>query len=169
METERFASISDLESYISKRANLIQLTPPRPMRISEIEHDLLALYRRLVGPDRAERKPRIATHLSQRFFEAGVGGLLERSVSVQIADFGKPLHVPFGYQNGRFNLISPIQFKPDMEDVVAKAGKSAIEGQLLYENRDPKLGDMRLVVVGKFAEQDASSYEEFVKRIYDGP
>jgi Protein of unknown function (DUF3037) len=167
LETERFATVSDLESYISKRANLIQLTPLRPIRISEIEHDVLALYKRLVGPDRAERKPRIATHLSQRFFEAGVEGLVEKSVSVEIPDFDKPIRVPFGYQNGRFNLISPIQFRPDAEDILTKAGKSAIEGQLLYKNRDPKLGDMRLVVVAKFAEKNGPSSEGLVKRIFD--
>jgi hypothetical protein len=165
--TERFASISDLESYVSKRANLIQLTPLRPMRISDIEHDVFALYKRLVGPDKRERKLRIATHLSQSFFDAGVADLVEKSVSVEIPDFDEPIRVPFGYQNGRFNLISPIQFKPDAEDILTKTGKSAIEGQLLYKNCDPRLGDMRLVVVAKFAEKNESSSEELVKRILD--
>ena len=137
------------------------------MRISEIEQDVWALYKRFVGLDRAERKPRIATHLSQRFFEAGVGDLVRRSVTVEIPVFDKPIRVPFGYQNGRFNLISPIQFKSDTEDILTKAGKSAIEGEFLYKNRDPKLGDMRLVVVADFAEKNESYCEGLVKRIYN--
>lgn len=166
LRSERFACVTDLESFISKRANFIQLTPLRPMKISEIERDASALWERLVGPERTERKPRIATHLSQKFFEAGVADLVKKSVSIDIPEFSKPLRMPFGYQNGRFNLIAPIQFKPDAEDILAKAGKSAIEGQLLYNNRDPKYGDMRLVVVADFAEGNKSS-EGIVKRIFD--
>jgi hypothetical protein len=70
------------------------------------------------------------------------------------------------YPNGRFNLISPIQFNPDQEDILTKAGKSAIEGQLLYQNPDPLLGDLRLVVIAMSAERNESSSRELIGKIF---
>jgi hypothetical protein len=72
----------------------------------------------------------------------------------------------YGYQNGRFNLISPIQFNPDREDILTKAGKSAIEGQLLYQNPDPVLGDLRLVVIARFAERNDGSSRELIGKFF---
>jgi hypothetical protein len=166
LQSEKFETLRDLESFITKRANVVQLTPVRPLKMGDIDQEVSALYRRLVESERLAPRPRISTYLSKKLIEAGVEGLVKKSISIEIPRFKQPIRVPYGYQNGRFNLISPIQFNPDREDILAKAGKSAIEGQLLYENPDPLLGDLRLVVIARFAEQDDSSSREFVGKIF---
>jgi hypothetical protein len=166
LHSETFETVRDLESYISKRANVIQLTPLRPLKFGEIGQEVAALYRRLVEPEAVERKPRITTYLAKKLVEAGVEGLVKKSISIEIPAFGQPIRAPYGYKNGRFNLISPIQFNPDLEDILAKAGKSAIEGQLLYHHPDPQLGPLQLVVVAKFADRNESSSSELVRRIF---
>jgi hypothetical protein len=102
----------------------------------------------------------------KKLVEAGVEGLVKKSISIEIPAFRQLIRVPYGYQNGRFNLISPVQFNPDLEDILAKAGKSAIEGQLLYHHPEPQLGPLRLVVVAKFADQNESSSSELVRKIF---
>jgi Protein of unknown function (DUF3037) len=166
LRSEKFETVSDLEGYIAKRANVVQLTPVRPLKIGDIDQEISALYRRLVEPETVARKPRIATYLSKKLIEAGVQGLVKKSISIEIPTFRQPIRVPYGYQNGRFNLISPIQFNPDREDILTKAGKSAIEGQLLYQNPDPHLGDLRLVVIARFADRDELSSRKLVAKIF---
>jgi hypothetical protein len=146
LNSRSFPTVAELEAYISKRANAIQLTPLRPMRVSNLENDALDLQERLVGHDPLERRRRIDGYLTERFLEAGIVGLVKKSVSIEIPDVNGAIRVPYGYQNGRFNLISPVQFDPDPEALVAKMGKSALEGQLLFNKRDHALGQLRLVV-----------------------
>ncbi len=163
LRSEQFLTIVDLESYIAKRANIIQLSAPRPMHIADLETDLNELHNRLVGSDRLERKHRIEADLTMRLFEAGVADLVKKSVNVEVPDLKKSIRVPYAYQNGRFNLISPVQFD-DPETISTKIGKSAVEGHLLYTKRDPTYGDMRLVVVANYEEQIEDSVREFVKQ-----
>ncbi|MGD0830952.1 MAG: DUF3037 domain-containing protein [Terracidiphilus sp.] len=163
LQSEHFVTIGDLEAYIAKRANIIQLTAPRSVRITDLETVSKELQNRLVGPDLLERKHRIEGDLRKRFFEAGVVDLVQKSVNVEVPDLKKSIRVPYAYQNGRFNLISPVQFD-DPETISSKIGKSAIEGQLLYSHLDPNFGEMRLVVVANFEEQIVDSTREFVKR-----
>ena len=167
LQSERFDTVQDLESYIAKRANVVQLTPVRPLKIGDIDQEVSALYERLVESERVTRRPRISTYLSKRLIEAGVEGLVKKSISIEIPTFKQPIRVPYGYQNGRFNLISPIQFNPDREDILTKAGKSAIEGQLLYQNPDPLLGELRLVVIARFAERNENSSRELIGKIFE--
>ena len=167
LRSEQFLSIQDLDAYISKRANIIQLTQLRPMRITNLEADAIELQKRLVGPEPVESKCGVHGILKRRLFEAGVADLVEKSVNVEISDFKKSIRVPYAYQNGRLNLISPVQFDSDAETILTKTGKSAIEGQLLYSERHSTRGEMRLVVVANFDEQIEASTRDFVKKTFD--
>jgi hypothetical protein len=60
-----------------------------------------------------------------------------------------------------------VQFDQDQEDVFAKMGKSAIEGQVLHNRRDPKFGELHLVVVANFAAQIENPFREFVRKTFD--
>jgi hypothetical protein len=165
LHTEYFGSVEELEAYISRRANEIQLTSLRPMRISDIQQDVQRLFERLVGGDQTDHKCRIATVLKKKLMDADVTNLVQKTVSVDIPDFKKAIRVPYAYQNGRFNLISPVQFDPET-DILAKTGKSAIEGKLLYEHPHPVYGAMRLVVVTNFEQGIERSTREVVNRIF---
>lgn len=167
LRLQHFPSIDVLKEFISKRANSIQLTMPRPMRIVDVQTELDRLFERLVGEDFVERKQRVAGNLSKRLIDAGVADLVKRSVSVQIPNLKKSIRVPYAYQNGRFNLISPVQFEPGTDAILKKTGKSAIEGQLLYHERHADFGQMRLVVVADFNHEIERSTQQLVRRIFD--
>jgi hypothetical protein len=160
-----FRSVEDLEAYIAKRANAIQLSTLRPMRISDIQQDVMDLYERLVGEDLVDRKDRIAVSFAKKLADAGVADLVRKSVSVQIPNFKKSIRVPYAYQNGRFNLISPVQFDQD-SDLLGKTGKSALEGKLLYEQPHPEFGQMRLVVITNFEQGIGKATRDLVERIF---
>jgi hypothetical protein len=162
LQSQLFLSVQDLESYISKRANAIQLTPPRPMRISNLEADADRLFERLVGPDLVETRRRVSPNLKKRFLDAGVASFVQNSVSIEISTMKKSIRVPYAYQNGRFNLITPVQFDPDTESILTKTGKSRFEGQLLRNEKHPSHGEMQLVVVANFDESIEQSTREFV-------
>jgi hypothetical protein len=165
LHREYFRSIQDLESFIAKRANAIQLSAPRPMQIASIDEAVKSLYLRLVGEEPVERRHRIARDLTKSLEDAGVAALVERFVSVEIPDFKRSVRVPYAYRNGRFNLISPLEFDPET-DLLAKTGKSAIEGKLLYDRPDPKFGQMQLVVVANFDEEIERPTRELVEKIF---
>jgi hypothetical protein len=156
LKRESFGTIGEVESYIGRSANAIQLGPLRSLKISNISDDLAHLFERLVG-ERPERKPLIQRYLGQRLSEAGVESLVQKGVSVDIPSFDQSIRVPFAYQNGRYNLITPVEFAVDVRDIFSKAGEKAIEGQELYQTPDPNLGELRLVVVAKFADETGVS------------
>ena len=137
------------------------------MRINDLEADTLELHDRLVGHDTLDRKRRIDGYLTEKFIEAGVVDLVQKSVSIEIPDFKQAIRVPYAYQNGRFNLISPVQFEPNPEALFAKTGPSAIEGQVLYDKRHPTYGELRLVVVAKFDAQVENAAREFVRNTFE--
>jgi hypothetical protein len=167
LRNQPFPSVSDLNDYISRRANAVQLTPPRPMRVCDIKADLERLFDQLVGKDSIERRHRVGGSLTRRLLDAGVTNLVKKSVDVEIPELKKSIRVPYAYQNGRFNLISPVQFDPDTDAILAKTGKNAIEGQLLYKERNSVYGEMRLVVVANFDQGIENSTRELVRKIFD--
>ena len=84
-----------------------------------------------------------------------------------IPSFDQSIRVPYAYRNGRYNLISPVEFTADVRDIFQKAGEKAIEGQELYEVADPQFGKLHLVVVAKFADETSQNARAKVRAIFD--
>lgn len=164
-----FKSLDDLTNFISTRANEMQITPPRPMKVLDPEKDLEELFEELVGGRSREAlkysAPPVEKALAKTFREKGVEEFIRRDVTVRVPAFRKPLTVPFGFQNGRFNLIQPVRFHQTLESrVVDVACRHAVEGRSLYDHPDEKLGDLQLIVVGSFAAE-SSEYKDLVSDI----
>ena len=148
--------IRDKESFgrfISMQANLMQLTPPLPCRVSsDPKSELDHLFEQIVGVE----KRRVTTKslrrlLGQKFEKGGISDKVRQDISVTVPVLNKRVEIPYGFQNGRFNLITPAKFEAkDTDSVVATACRYAVEGRSLFDNPDQQLGDMQLVVVGKF-------------------
>jgi hypothetical protein len=164
-----FKNLDDLTTFISTRANEVQLTAPRPMKVSQPENDLEELFEELVG-GRSKQLSRdvaqpVSRALERAFHERGVEDLIKRNVTVTVPAFRKPVTVPFGFQNGRFNLIQPVRFQQTTESrVVDTACRHAVEGRSLYEHPDEKLGPLKLIVVGSFASE-SSEFKDVVADI----
>jgi hypothetical protein len=167
VEGPAIETVEQLEKFIAQRANLLQITPPRPMKVVHPKEDLDELYKELLGESVHWTSTRtLRRFLAERFSTAGVEAKIRKEIRVRVPLLQKEVDIPFGFQNGRFNLINPVQFESTQpEQSVVTACKYAVEGRSLYENPDPKLGELQLVVVGKFRPKDQESPSR-VQRVF---
>ena len=122
------------------------------MKVVSPEQDLDMLFRRLVGgPVRRTAKTPAAKRLEESLAEESIAPFIRRNVTVTVRPFHRQLTVPFGYQNGRFNLIQPATFTQlTPSKAIARACRFAVEGRSLFEHPDGELGKMQLLVAGEF-------------------
>jgi hypothetical protein len=168
IDAARFRTLADLQDYAERRANEIRLGPARPIKVQHPEGELDGLFQRLVGEhDQRERGPRATTLFRDAVAKAGVERMLRRDVTVAVPAIGREITVPYGYKNGRFNLIEPERFDTaDSDTVFDKASRRAVEGQFLYETENPELGPLQLSVVAQFGEE-AQAQVDTVRTIFD--
>ena len=147
-EGARLKSLEDLERFIATRANQIQMTDPRPMKVFDPEEDLAELFEQLVGGRaRGESTEPLKQKLAKKFQSENVQKFLLRDIQVTVPVFKRTMTVPFGYQNGCFNLIQPTSFAGRMREATERmACQFAIEGKSLFESPDKK----RLTIVAEF-------------------
>lgn len=161
LEVERgeIRTLEALEAFIARRANLIQISPPRPMKVTDPEKDLDQLFKDLVGGEaRTHRGPSLKRFLRQKFTTAGVDKKILTDIRVQVPISERQIEVPYGFQNGRFNLIQLAGFQAtNPEHAKTTACRYAVEGESLYENPDPRLGPLQLILVGKFGSKQPES------------
>jgi hypothetical protein len=167
VERENIQSLEDLERFIATRANELQITPPRSMRVENPETQIDELFNELVGghPMR-QRQSNLRQYIGNRFDSAGISHKLRQDIRVTVPVFNREVQVPYGYQNGRFHLIQPVRFESrEPLQVVSTACRYAVEGRSLHESTDAELGPMKLVVVGKFSGETGDT-KATVERIF---
>jgi len=155
-ESDSFEKLEDFEAYVSRRANALTLTNPRPVKVENPEWELKKLLRRLVGShgESAQRAARISHELGHLLRNAGVASRLRTNVTVHPPSLPNAVKVPFAYQNGRLNLIEPIQFEGQTPGMIFnRASVRAVEGEFLADYNDPEFGSLSLVVVANFAPE----------------
>jgi len=169
VDAEAFRTLEDLERFRLSRANDIQLTPPRSLLLDDPVAELDRLFEDLVGgrtkkPTRDTAAP-IKRKLESEFKRADVERFLRENLSVEVPAFQCKIEVPYGYQNGRFNLLQPVKFEQaTKEGVITNACRYAVEGRSLYTHRDPQFGNLQLNIVASFAA-GAREYCETVHEI----
>lgn len=154
-------------NFIDLQANLMQLSRPLPCKVSERPRDDLdRLFNEIVGVEKRRITKRgMRRELEQKFESAGISDKIYEDVSVTVPILQKTVELPFGFQNGRFNLLTPVKFEAQSPDaIIATACKYAVEGRSLYYNPDRRHGDLQLVVIGKFRKSDRDSHLA-VKRV----
>lgn len=92
--------------------------------------------------------------LEDRFSAPEIAIRLRRKVKVHIPYLGRDEEIPYAYQNGRLNLITPVTFPENQSALEERASKYALEGQSLFEARDPQPGEMQMLVVGQFESDE---------------
>ncbi len=156
VDASRLLNLKALQEFCAKRANQIRITEPRSILISDPERDLHDLYLRLVAEPRRIAAPRVVTQLKEAFREANVDQLVRKDIEIEVRALKRTISAPFGYQNGRFNVIEPLLFETSLpEEAFDRACRRAIEGRSLYEHEEPNRGRLKLVVVGKFGERSS--------------
>ncbi len=158
-EGTEIGSLDQLQRFIDQRANLLQITPPRPMRVIDADQDLAGLAKEFLGESRHRTSSKsLRRYVSDKLSAAGLERKIRENIRVRVPIFDKEIEIPFGFQNGCFNLINPVPFEAaNPEQSVLTACKYAVEGRSLYQQADPKLGKLQLVVVGKFRRMDPES------------
>ena len=164
LEVERveFAQLEDLQQFVQTRANKVILTEPKPVKVVDPRQDLETLFKELVEEPEGHLIIHAALPLRKRLddllLDQTVKPFVQTNVKVQIPAMRETLTVPYGYQNGRFNLIQPVEFNQKSESRIKNAACIwAVEGLSLYKHPDSRFGSMQLVVVADFvnASQDA--------------
>ena len=159
VERDEIRTLESLETFIARRANAIQISPPRPMKVTDPEKDLDQLFKDLVGGQpRSQRGPNLKGFLRREFAKAGLDRKIQRDIRVRVPVSERQIEVPYGFQNGRYNLIQVAGFQAtNPEHAKTTACRYAVEGESLYEHPDPHLGRLQLIVVGKFGSQQSGS------------
>ena len=166
---EEIRTVEELQQFISTRANLFHLTTPRPMKVFNPEEDLQSLFQRVFGVpvEKGEAKKKFRDFVGERLLVPELGSKVYQDIKVNVPALDKDMTVPFGYQNGRFNLIIPVQFEAaNPEQSVSHACKYTVQGRSLYDNPHPQYGPLQLLIVGKFRANDNETPNR-VKRVLD--
>ncbi len=167
-ESSVIKDIDSLKTFIDSRANLIQISVPRAMTIVEPEKDLLELFQEFLGTEEIrEKRESLRTQFLTKVKSAGVERKVMTDLRVHVPVMNREIEIPFGYQNGRFNLIAPVRFESkDVDQSFRTACKYAVEGRSLYNHVDEQLGTLQLLLIGKFRAKDDDTYK-IVKRTCD--
>lgn len=168
VEHNHIRTLQDLEAFIATRANLLQITPPRPMKVYDPEKDLDQLFSELVGGrPRVDQGMSLKRFLGQRISKAGLESKVRKDIRVVVPITGRQVEIPYGYRNGRLNLIKPAGFRTgDPDQAMNTACRYAVTGKSLFETPDPALGELQLIIVGEFGAGQLES-REGVRRILD--
>ena len=168
VEHQNIQNLEDLQRFIELRANQIQITEPRPMRVRIPEEDLDQLFQELVGGlHRKQKSISFKRCIGDRFANAGLESKIAKGVPVHVPISNRDIEIPYGYQNGRFNLIQPVSFQSkEPGNDIGKACRFAVEGHSLHETKHPRYGDLQFVVVGRFLSKGSDTKAD-VRRILD--
>ena len=151
IDREYFKTVDDLTRFAETRAAAMRLTLPLPVLVEEPDAELNRLFARLVGKHERRTRNRIRRVLAETFKKKLLGHFIQENVKVTLPLFERLIKAPFGFQNGRFNLIQATKFAGrKLAGILARAGQFALEGELLTRRPHPKLGPLQLVVVAQF-------------------
>ena len=170
IEGKDFRSIDDLQAFGQRRGNNIQLTTPRPFTVRDPHKDLDELFEQVVG----QRNRRQAVKgFRKRFYEqllkANLVRKLKQDIEIEVPSLNREIDIPFGFKNGRFNLIQPVSFQSSNPDqLIRTASFHAIEGLALFNHRHEKFGALELVVVGQFRTNEKKVRDDVLRTLKEG-
>lgn len=157
VEQSDLTTLEELQTFVSTRANKVILTNPKPIKVFKPSDDLEALFTELVIDPSKPLSIQASIPLRNRLDEVLMGQdvrpFIRTKITVRVPALNEELEMPYGFQNGRFNLIQPMLFTQQSEGRVKTAAcKTAMEGLSLYRHSDAKLGEMQLIVVAEFTD-----------------
>lgn len=146
-EQPQIVSHEQLLDFADRRANLIRISPPRSLRVTQPEVQLRELFVELVG-ESVRHEASVKDQLAESLEQPSLRSKLYRSIPITVPIDGRQLQVPYAFQNGRFNLIQPVRFLSERS--LQTAYRYAVEGESIYQTEHDEFGKLRLMVVGSF-------------------
>ncbi|MBC7798025.1 MAG: hypothetical protein H7Z37_14220, partial [Pyrinomonadaceae bacterium] len=142
-ESNHILTSNDFKSFVETRANHLQLTAPRTIKIFNPESELNSLFRNLVGGRQRKesslqkRRNEITQNLERLLVRRGISDLVKRDVKIDVPLLNSELIYPLMYQNGQPNVVQTVAFEGKNSEIVTRACRLAIEGQGLQELPTP--------------------------------
>lgn len=162
-EHKNIVDHEQLLDFVDRRANEIRISAPRSIRITEPAKQLDELFSDLVGLG-LQREARVKDRLADTLEQPLLASKLHKSVPITVPVDGRLLNIPYAFQNGRFNLITPVRFQS--ENPVQTAYRYAVEGGSIYETEHEQFGKLKLIVVGSFRSKTDEN-RAIVKRVLE--
>lgn len=152
--------IDALSRFIALRAGKTRMTEPRSILVENAGEPLDRLFTELVSDfPPMSRRQRVGRRLKDQFQRLGVEKMLDRPQPVDL--HGVTLKAPYGYQNGRYNMINGLSLTDDPDRALQAASAYAIKGRWLFENK--AIRPSRLVVVADVEGQRADFTHDISK------
>ncbi len=131
------------------------------MKVFDPREDLQKLCDQLVGGrQKSEQKLLTENVINQRFDtllqKRNISNLVKRQVQIELPFFHKTETYPFSYNNGRPNLIKPVVFGSDENQMITRTCRLAVEGNGLLEK------NYKLNILAGFNE-DKAIYRQIVQ------
>ncbi len=125
-------SLEQLNQLAAMQVNTLRMTQFMPCRVSDRpDEDLNQVYRELVEPKLSQdvrlRRESLTRTLEARFAAPEIDARIRRKVKVRIPVLGREEEIPYAYQNGRLNLIAPVNFPKSQYGLEERAAKYALE------------------------------------------
>ena len=158
-ELAKFPHGKSFSEFARRRANDVRISQFLPVMISDVLADFDHLFDELVGEDeRPVREPRIRRRLREAFSANKVEQFLDKPEEIDLPEYGLRVNVPYGYQNGCYNLIDGMRLSASVSEGLREAGKRSLEGGLIWKHFEGGSERKRLVVVGDFSQQSNAFY-----------
>ena len=145
-----------LTKFGAAEAGKLQISPPRPMVVSDLDGEILALFQRLVeDPEIARRERRTPkpdlSPIVKQLVRRKVPIQRRPEVSVPVLD--EPLTADFAFQNGARNIVKAVGLSGHDENAMEEASELGSKGLLLAKHPDAKGAKSKLVVVADIDDQ----------------
>jgi Protein of unknown function (DUF3037) len=139
-----------LAAFGAAEAGKLQLSPPRPMVVKDLDGEVLALFSRLVeDPEIARRERRTPkpdlSPIVKQLVRRNVPIQRRPEVSVPILD--EPFTADFAFLNGARNLVKSVGLSGREENALEEASDLGSKGLLLARHADAQGTKSKLVVV----------------------
>lgn len=165
-------NIDILTHFINTRANNLRLTPLRSMKVFNPKQDLLNLFEELVNEHRQVQprslitKPEMIRLFEQIIKLKNVEAKIKRNVEIESTLLAKKMKFPFSFQNGKLNLIEPVEFAATtLDGNIKHAGQIAFEADIFAKEAK----SIKLNIIGSFKQEqtEAISYIKNILNKYD--
>ncbi len=145
-----------LTGFGAAEAGKLQISPPRPMVVSDLDGEVLSLFQRLVeDPEIARRERRTPkpdlSPIVKQLVRRNVP--IQRRPEVNVPILDEPLTADFAFQNGARNLVKSVGLSGREENAMEEASDLGSKGLLLAKHPGANGAESKLVVVADIDDQ----------------
>lgn len=143
-------------AFRAQEAGQLQLTPPRPMIVKDLDDEVIAMFMRLVFDPEMQRRERRTPkpdlrRIVRQLQRKNIPILRRPEISVPILD--EPLTADFCFQNGVRNLVKAVGLSGRHETALEEASDYGSKGLLIAKHPTPSAGASKLILVADIEDQ----------------